>query len=132
MKFNLQKVVVRKGNHTSGRKRASGKALDALFIDNTFYVEVDNNKIPIFINHEDLNKVYHVYAHPNNDKQTPWSIKMRHCLTTRTDITIKYWSIIRPKQKVKGKIIDDKFVLDIDYVNQKNAEYFKSKLKLKK
>lgn len=57
---------------------------------------------------------------------------MRHNPTTRTDITIKYWSIIRPKQKVKGKIIDDKFVLDIDYVNQKNAEYFKSKLKLKK
>ena len=52
-----------------------------------------------------------------NNQHKPWTIKKNSKNGTRLDITIKYWSIVKPRQRIKGIIEDGYFILDINYVN---------------
>lgn len=114
---NIQRGIVR-----SNDKESSGsKHTVAILYDNKFYAKSNKKPyefIPIKINQEYLNNVDYIYSNGiTNNQHKPWTIKKNSKNGTRLDITIKYWSIVKPHQRIKGIIEDGYFILDIDYVN---------------
>lgn len=116
---NIQRGIVR--TRSNDKENSGSKHTVAILYDNKFYAK--SNKKPyefilIKINQEDLNNVDYIYSNGiTNNQHKPWTIKKNSKNGTRLDITIKYWSIVKPRQRIKGIIEDGYFILDIDYVN---------------
>jgi hypothetical protein len=116
---NIQKGIVR--TRSNDKENSGSKHTVAILYDNKFYAKSNKKPyefIPIKINQEDLNNVDYIYSNGiTNNQHKPWTIKKNSKNGTRLDITIKYWSIVKPRQRIKGIIEDGYFILDIDYVN---------------
>lgn len=116
---NIQRGIVR--TRSNDKENSGSKHTVAILYDNKFYAKSNKNPyefIPIKINQEDLNNVDYIYSNGiTNNQHKPWTIKKNSKNGTRLDITIKYWSIVKPRQRIKGIIEDGYFILDIDYVN---------------
>lgn len=116
---NIQRGIVR--TRSNDKENSGSKHTVAILYDNKFYAKSDKKPyefIPIKINQEDLNNVDYIYSNGiTNNQHKPWTIKKNSKNGTRLDITIKYWSIVKPRQRIKGIIEDGYFILDIDYVN---------------
>lgn len=116
---NIQRGIVR--TRSNDKENSGSKHIVAIFYDNKFYAKSNKKPyefIPIKINQEDLNNVDYIYSNGiTNNQHKPWTIKKNSKNGTRLDITIKYWSIVKPRQRIKGIIEDGYFILDIDYVN---------------
>lgn len=116
---NIQIGIVR--TRSNDKENSGSKHTVAILYDNKFYAKSNKKPyefIPIKINQEDLNNVDYIYSNGiTNNQHKPWSIKKNSKNGTRLDITIKYWSIVKPRQRIKGIIEDGYFILDIDYVN---------------
>ena len=116
---NIQIGIVR--TRSNDKENSGSKHTVAILYDNKFYAKSNKKPyefIPIKINQEDLNKVDYIYSNGiTNNQHKPWTIKKNSKNGTRLDITIKYWSIVKPRQRIKGIIEDGYFILDIDYVN---------------
>lgn len=116
---NIQIGIVR--TRSNDKENSGSKHTVAILYDNKFYAKSNKKPyefIPIKINQEDLNNVDYIYSNGiTNNQHKPWTIKKNSKNGTRLDITIKYWSIIKPHQRIKGIIEDGYFILDIDYVN---------------
>lgn len=116
---NIQIGIVR--TRSNDKENSGSKHTVAILYDNKFYAKSNKKPyefIPIKINQEDLNNVDYIYSNGiTNNQHKPWTIKKNSKNGTRLDITIKYWSIVKPRQRIKGIIEDGYFILDIDYVN---------------
>lgn len=116
---NIQRGIVR--TRSNDKENSGSKHTVAILYDNKFYAKSNKKPyefIPIKINQEDLNNVDYIYSNGiTNNQHKPWTIKKNSKNGTRLDITIKYWSIVKPHQRIKGIIEDGYFILDIDYVN---------------
>ena len=116
---NIQRGTVRV--KSNDKEDSASKHTVAILYDNKFYAKSNKKPyefIPIKINQEDLNNVDYIYSNGiTNNQHKPWTIKKNSKNGTRLDITIKYWSIVKPRQRIKGIIEDGYFILDIDYVN---------------
>ena len=116
---NIQIGIVR--TRSNDKENSGSKHIVAILYDNKFYAKSNKKPyefIPIKINQEDLNNVDYIYSNGiTNNQHKPWTIKKNSKNGTRLDITIKYWSIVKPRQRIKGIIEDGYFILDIDYVN---------------
>lgn len=116
---NIQRGIVR--TRSNDKENSVSKHTVAILYDNKFYAKSNKKPyefIPIKINQEDLNNVDYIYSNGiTNNQHKPWTIKKNSKNGTRLDITIKYWSIVKPRQRIKGIIEDGYFILDIDYVN---------------
>lgn len=116
---NIQRGIVR--TRSNDKENSYSKHTVAILYDNKFYAKSNKKPyefIPIKINQEDLNNVDYIYSNGiTNNQHKPWTIKENSKNGTRLDITIKYWSIVKPHQRIKGIIEDGYFILDIDYVN---------------
>jgi hypothetical protein len=116
---NIQRGIVR--TRSNNKENSGSKHTVAILYDNKFYAKSNKKPyefIPIKINQEDLNNVDYIYSNGiTNNQHKPWTIKKNSKNGTRLDITIKYWSIVKPRQRIKGIIEDGYFILDIDYVN---------------
>lgn len=116
---NIQIGIVR--TRSNDKENSGSKHTVAILYDNKFYAKSNKEPyefIPIKINQEDLNNVDYIYSNGiTNNQHKPWTIKKNSKNGTRLDITIKYWSIVKPRQRIKGIIEDGYFILDIDYVN---------------
>lgn len=116
---NIQRGIVR--TRSNDKENSGSKHTVAILYDNKFYAKSNKKPyefIPIKINQEDLNNVDYIYSNGiTNNQHKPWTIKKNSKNGTRLDITIKYWSIVKPRQRIKGIIEDGYFILDIDYVN---------------
>ena len=116
---NIQRGIVR--TRSNDKENSGSKHTVAILYDNKFYAKSNKKPyefIPIKINQEDLNNVDYIYSNGiTNNQHKPWTIKKNSKNSTRLDITIKYWSIVKPRQRIKGIIEDGYFILDIDYVN---------------
>lgn len=116
---NIQIGIVR--TRSNDKENSGSKHTVAILYDNNFYAKSNKKPyefIPIKINQEDLNNVDYIYSNGiTNNQHKPWTIKKNSKNGTRLDITIKYWSIVKPRQRIKGIIEDGYFILDIDYVN---------------
>lgn len=116
---NIQRGTVRV--KSNDEEDSGSKHTVAILYDNKFYAKSNRKPhefIPIKINQEDLNNVDYIYSNGiTNNQHKPWTIKKNSKNGTRLDITIKYWSIVKPHQRIKGIIEDGYFILDIDYVN---------------
>lgn len=116
---NIQRGIVR--TRSNDKENSGSKHTVAILYDNKFYAKSNEKPyefIPIKINQEDLNNVDYIYSNGiTNNQHKPWTIKKNSKNGTRLDITIKYWSIVKPRQRIKGIIEDGYFILDIDYVN---------------
>ena len=116
---NIQRGIVCK--RSNDKENSGSKHTVAILYDNKFYAKSNKKPyefIPIKINQEDLNNVDYIYSNGiTNNQHKPWTIKKNSKNGTRLDITIKYWSIVKPRQRIKGIIEDGYFILDIDYVN---------------
>lgn len=116
---NIQRGIVR--TRSNDKENSGSKYTVAILYDNKFYAKSNKKPyefIPIKINQEDLNNVDYIYSNGiTNNQHKPWAIKKNSKNGTRLDITIKYWSIVKPRQRIKGIIEDGYFILDIDYVN---------------
>lgn len=116
---NIQGGIVR--TRSNDKENSGSKHTVAILYDNKFYAKSNKKPyefIPIKINQEDLNNVDYIYSNGiTNNQHKPWTIKKNSKNGTRLDITIKYWSIVKPRQRIKGIIEDGYFILDIDYVN---------------
>lgn len=116
---NIQRGIVR--IRSNDKENSGSKHTVAILYDNKFYAKSNKKPyefIPIKINQEDLNNVDYIYSNGiTNNQHKPWTIKKNSKNGTRLDITIKYWSIVKPHQRIKGIIEDGYFILDIDYVN---------------
>ena len=116
---NIQIGIAR--TRSNDKENSGSKHTVAILYDNKFYAKSNKNPyefIPIKINQEDLNNVDYIYSNCiTNNQHKPWTIKKNSKNGTRLDITIKYWSIVKPRQRIKGIIEDGYFILDIDYVN---------------
>lgn len=116
---NIQRGIVR--TRSNDKENSGSKHNVAILYDNKFYAKSNKKPyefIPIKINQEDLNNVDYIYSNGiTNNQHKPWTIKKNSKNGTRLDITIKYWSIVKPRQRIKGIIEDGYFILDIDYVN---------------
>lgn len=116
---NIQRGIVR--TRSNDKENSGSKHTVAILYDNKFYAKSNKKPyefIPIKINQEDLNNVDYIYSNGiTNNQHKPWAIKKNSKNGTRLDITIKYWSIVKPHQRIKGIIEDGYFILDIDYVN---------------
>lgn len=116
---NIQRGIVR--TRSNDKENSGSKHIVAILYDNKFYAKSNKKPyefIPIKINQEDLNNVDYIYSNGiTNNQHKPWTIKKNSKNGTRLDITIKYWSIVKPRQRIKGIIEDGYFILDIDYVN---------------
>ena len=116
---NIQRGTVRV--KSNDKEDSVSKHTVAILYDNKFYAKSNKKPyefIPIKINQEDLNNVDYIYSNGiTNNQHKPWTIKKNSKNGTRLDITIKYWSIVKPRQRIKGIIEDGYFILDIDYVN---------------
>lgn len=116
---NIQRGIVR--TRSNDKENSDSKHTVAILYDNKFYAKSNKKPyefIPIKINQEDLNNVDYIYSNGiTNNQHKPWTIKKNSKNGTRLDITIKYWSIVKPRQRIKGIIEDGYFILDIDYVN---------------
>lgn len=116
---NIQRGIVR--TRSNDKENSGSKHTVAILYDNKFYAKSNKEPyefIPIKINQEDLNNVDYIYSNGiTNNQHKPWTIKKNSKNGTRLDITIKYWSIVKPRQRIKGIIEDGYFILDIDYVN---------------
>lgn len=130
---NIQRGIVR--TRSNDKENSGSKHTVAILYDNKFYAKSNKKPyefIPIKINQEDLNNVDYIYSNGiTNNQHKPWTIKKNSKNGTRLDITIKYWSIVKPRQRIKGIIEDGYFILDIDYVNTINKLcYLKSQNKI--
>lgn len=130
---NIQRGIVR--TRSNDKENSGSKHTVAILYDNKFYAKSNKKPyefIPIKINQEDLNNVDYIYSNGiTNNQHKPWTIKKNSKNGTRLDITIKYWSIVKPRQRIKGIIEDGYFILDIDYVNTiSKLCYLKSKNKI--
>ena len=116
---NIQRGIVR--TRSNDKENSGSKHTVAILYDNKFYAKSNKKPyefIPIKINQEDLNNVDYIYSNGiTNNQHKPWTIKKNSKNGTRLDITIKYWSIVKTRQRIKGIIEDGYFILDIDYVN---------------
>lgn len=116
---NIQRGIVR--TRSNDKENSGSKHTVAILYDNKFYAKSNKKPyefIPIKINQKDLNNVDYIYSNGiTNNQHKPWTIKKNSKNGTRLDITIKYWSIVKPRQRIKGIIEDGYFILDIDYVN---------------
>lgn len=116
---NIQRGIVR--TRSNDKENSGSKHTVAILYDNKFYAKSNKKPyefIPIKINQEDLNNVDYIYSNGiTNNQHKPWTIKKNSKNGTRLDITIKYWSIVKARQRIKGIIEDGYFILDIDYVN---------------
>lgn len=116
---NIQIGIVK--TRSNDKENSGSKHTVAILYDNKFYAKSNKKPyefIPIKINQEDLNNVDYIYSNGiTNNQHKPWTIKKNSKNGTRLDITIKYWSIVKPRQRIKGIIEDGYFILDIDYVN---------------
>lgn len=116
---NIQIGIVR--TRSNDKENSGSKHTVAILYDNKFYAKSNKKPyefIPIKINQEDLNNVDYIYSNGiTNNQHKPWTIKKNSKNGTRLDITIKYWSIVKPRQRIKGIIEDGYFILDIDYIN---------------
>ena len=116
---NIQRGTVRV--KSNDKEDSGSKHIVAILYDNKFYAKSNKKPyefIPIKINQEDLNNVDYIYSNGiTNNQHKPWTIKKNSKNGTRLNITIKYWSIVKPRQRIKGIIEDGYFILDIDYVN---------------
>ena len=116
---NIQRGIVR--TRSNDKENSGSKHTVAILYDNKFYAKSNKKPyefIPIKINQEDLNNVDYIYSNGiTNNQHKPWTIKKNSKNGTRLDITIKYWSIVKPRQRIKGIIEDGYFILDIYYVN---------------
>ena len=116
---NIQIGIVR--TRSNDKENSGSKHTVAILYDNKFYAKSNKKPyefIPIKINQEDLNNVDYIYSNGiTNNQHKPWTIKKNSKNGTRLDITIKYWSIVKPRQRIKGIIEDGYFILYIDYVN---------------
>lgn len=116
---NIQRGIVR--TRSNDKENSGSKHTVAILYDNKFYAKSNKKPyefIPIKINQEDLNNVDYIYSNGiTNNQHKPWTIKKNSKNGTRLDITIKYWSIVKSRQRIKGIIEDGYFILDIDYVN---------------
>lgn len=131
---NIQRGIVR--TRSNDKENSGSKHTVAILYDNKFYAKSNKKPyefIPIKINQEDLNNVDYIYSNGiTNNQHKPWTIKKNSKNGTRLDITIKYWSIVKPRQRIKGIIEDGYFILDIDYVNTVSKPcYLKSQNKIK-
>lgn len=131
---NIQRGIVR--IRSNDKENSGSKHTVAILYDNKFYAKSNKKPyefIPIKINQEDLNNVDYIYSNGiTNNQHKPWTIKKNSKNGTRLDITIKYWSIVKPHQRIKGIIEDGYFILDIDYVNTISKFcYLKSQNKIK-
>jgi len=130
---NIQRGIVR--TRSNDKENSGSKHTVAILYDNKFYAKSNKKPyefIPIKINQEDLNNVDYIYSNGiTNNQHKPWTIKKNSKNGTRLDITIKYWSIVKPRQRIKGIIEDGYFILDIDYVNTTSKLcYLKSQNKI--
>ena len=116
---NIQRGTVRV--KSNDKEDSASKHTVAILYDNKFYAKSNRKPhefIPIKINQEDLNNVDYIYSNGiTNNQHEPSTIKKNSKNCTRLNITIKYWSIVKPRQRIKGIIEDGYFILDIDYVN---------------
>ena len=116
---NIQRGIVR--TRSNDKENSGSKHTVAILYDNKFFAKSNKKPyefIPIKINQEDLNNVDYIYSNGiTNNQHKPWTIKKNSKNGTRLDITIKYWSIVKPRHRIKGIIEDGYFILDIDYVN---------------
>lgn len=116
---NIQIGIVR--TRSNDKENSGSKHTVTILYDNKFYAKSNKKPyefIPIKINQEDLNNVDYIYSNGiTNNQHKPWTIKKNSKNGTRLDITIKYWSIVKPCQRIKGIIEDGYFILDIYYVN---------------
>ncbi len=123
---NIQRGIVR--TRSNDKENSGSKHTVAILYDNKFYAKSNKKPyefIPIKINQEDLNNVDYIYSNGiTNNQHKPWTIKKNSKNGTRLDITIKYWSIVKPRQRIKGIIEDGYFILDIDYVNTISKLYY--------
>ena len=106
---NIQRGTVRV--KSNDKEDSGSKHTVAILYDNKFYAKSNKKPyefIPIKINQEDLNNVDYIYSNGiTNNQHKPWTIKKNSKNGTRLDITIKYWSIVKPRQRIKGIIEDD-------------------------
>lgn len=127
----LKKTEVK--SKSNSNKISTKNTKVAIYLDGYFKVDIDGVLYEIYIANHNICLVDYIYSKPENDKWDDWSIKESSKNTTRLDLTNKWWSIIKDKQRVKGKLVGDYFVLDLEYVNHVNKlnyeKYLKSKNK---
>lgn len=106
-----------------------------IFIKGRFWAKLYGEEfkvIPIKITVEDFIKSTYIYSHIDNDEYESWTIKIRGEIYSMPEISMKYWSIIKPHQRIAGNIIDGEYILDIDYVNHINEANYNRLLNKKK
>ncbi len=74
--------------------------------DKEFYCIINNKRYPIVY---DITKYRILYSLPSNNKYPEWT--KRDIDGAPNKIAFKYWSPIKPNQKVKGKLLNETFIL---------------------
>ncbi|KAF5080404.1 hypothetical protein DSECCO2_120480 [anaerobic digester metagenome] len=77
------------------------------FIDGIEVVRCNNTTYPISY---DISGTVKLYSLPNNNKHSPYtSRKVNTDAISKPDIVLKYWSIYKHGDTVRGKIINNTF-----------------------
>lgn len=125
--FQLKTPKVQKRNKSNSitKKRTVGDNLTVFFFNNVFYVDYKNRFIKIHFELEDINKVNVLYSLPDNTYWENWYVKTKDKDVIIDKNTYKFWHIIRPWIKIKGKIINDEFYIDFEDLNIQNEKRYK-------
>lgn len=98
----------------SNSKARDGLRIARVLYDNGKFIVILSNGDELDIDNLDIknNKIYkYLYSRPENNKHTYWTKKKNTGNCKKCDIILQFWSVVKPGQKVKGIIENNKFVI---------------------